>query len=202
MRFTAGKFLPCLAWLVCAAPFVAAQGTPSAGKPQQRARGVVVERVWKEFSPEGGGFALMMPGTPTEDSDVVETKIGKITNRMFALEDGGRVYIASYGEFPLPVTDPSIIKRMLDRGRDQALSQSKTRLVSERELTLGENLGREVVAEADNALIRARFYWVRQRLYQTVVMTPSKRSPAAVKTDESAAAKFFDSFKLKDGIVK
>ena len=202
MRFTAGKFLPCLAWLVCAVPFVEAQGTRAAGGPPQPARGVVLERAWEEFSPEGGGFAVMMPGTPAEDSGVVETKIGKLTNRMFYLQDGGRLYMASYAEFPQPVADPAVIKRMLDSGRDRALAQSKARLVSEKQMTLGGHPGRAVVAEADGALIRARFYWVKQRLYQAVMLTASGRAPAAVKADEGAAAKFFDSFKLTDGVVK
>jgi hypothetical protein len=189
-------------WLACVAPFVAAQGTRAGGGPPQPPRGVAAEQAWREFSPEGGGFALLLPGTPTEDSDVVETKIGKLTNRMFVLQDGGRLYIASYAEFPQPVADPAVIKRMLDSGRDQALARSKARLVSEKEITLGGHFGRAVVAAADAALIRARFYWVGQRLYQTVLLTSVGRSPAAARADESAAAKFFESFKLKDAVAK
>lgn len=154
---------------------------------------------WKKLAPPAGGCTMLLPGTPTENKNVVDTKVGKLENRTYTLKTSMALYMVAYADFPDPISDPDLIKRMLDSGRDQALSNTNGKLKSEKDIKLDGHAGREWLVEMpDDLVARARAYWVRRRLYQAIVLMEeaSNASPAVVKLHEDVAAKFLDSFAL------
>lgn len=163
---------------------------------------VPIERdpgAWKKFSPQGNSFTVSMPGAPSEETTSLDTKLGKIDNHMFSVSTSMAGYIVSYAEFPEVITDPDTIKRMLDGGRDQALSTAGAKLKSEKIIKLDEHSGREWAVEVQGSFVAtARAYWVKRRLYQTIIvmMETTNSTPEVVKLREQASAKFLDSFAL------
>lgn len=179
--------------LACAFVVAGVKGQQAA-EPVERDSGV-----WKKFSPPGSGFTISMPGAPSQQTNSLDTKLGKLDNHMFSLSTSTAGYIVSYAEFPEVITDPDAIKRMLDGGRDQALSTSGAKLKSEKTIKLNEHPGREWSVEVPGSFVAtARVYWVKRRLYQTIIvmMETKDSAPEVIKVHEQAIARFLDSFAL------
>lgn len=157
-----------------------------------------LESAWEKFSPAGGGFSVLMPGKPTAKDQEVETNLGKLINHMYTLSASPNLYMVTYAEFPTRVTDPAVIKAMLDNARDKAVSATGGELKNQKEVKLGENLGREwlVTIPSLGGIARARAYWVDHGLYQILVLSPADKNPAAEKSREATMLKFLDSFVL------
>jgi hypothetical protein len=169
---------------------------PASGFIQQGAT-AKVETPWEKFAPEGGGFAVLLPGKPTGSEQAVESKVGTLKHHMFLLVSGTDVYMVSYVDYPDPVTDPAVIKTMLDAGREGGLQATHGELKSEKEIKLGEYTGREwVVNIPDAGFARARAYWVSSRLYQAMVVLGDAKTIEAEKVRDATMAKFLDSFVL------
>lgn len=151
---------------------------------------------WEKFAPAGGDFSVLMPGKPVKTDQEMQTAFGKLVNHMFLLQSGEAVYMVSYGDFPEPVSDPAVIKRMLDSARDNAIQATSGRLKEEKEIKLGGHTGRELLVVLPAGLTRARAYWVGKRLYQVVVLMPEGKGAAGEKAREETMAKFLDSFAL------
>ena len=153
---------------------------------------------WKKFAPPGGGFTALAPGTPTEQKRAEDTAIGKLENHIFILETDLAVYMIVYADFPDVISDPTLIKGMLDAGRDRALANVNGKLKSEKNIQLSGYSGRDWLIEMPDGLaLRARAYWVNRRLYQLVYIGKVKNLPAPLaKVREDTTATFLDSFAL------
>ena len=159
---------------------------------------------WANVAPANAGFTVMMPAKPAERVDAVEGHAG-VENHTLTLETKLAGYVVSFVEFPENITDPNLIKEMLDRGRDGGIAGSGGELSSEKEIKLNGYSGREWSMKLPGGLLTtARAYWVKRRLYQTVfVISPNPSdTPEAVKLRQEAATKFLDSFTLSDSVSK
>lgn len=160
---------------------------------------------WKKFAPEGGGFTVLMPGTVSEEKQPIESEAMKIENRLYSVETKLGVYMITYADFPEVITDAALIQRMLDGGRDKALSNTKGKMVSETNIKLDGYAGREWLVEIPGGTVvpggivaRARAYWVKRRLFQILVLREEEpnATPERVRIREGATMKFLDSFAL------
>lgn len=109
-------------------------------------------------------------------------------------------YVVTYVQFPDEITDPAVIKGLLDRGREGGVESSGGTLKSEKEIKLNDYLGREWLMELPGGLTAtARAYWVKRTLYQTIFVTTPKSDDSAEvkKLRQETASKFLDSFTLK-----
>ena len=65
---------------------------------------VVKNAPWKEFSPKGGRFSLLMPGVPTEKVSIDDTVVGPLESHSFLLKavqgDYKAGYLFSYADYP------------------------------------------------------------------------------------------------------
>jgi hypothetical protein len=153
---------------------------------------------WIKLEPAHAGFTILMPRKPSERATPVEGRPG-VTNHELILETKLAGYVVSYVEFPEEVMDPDAIKSILDNGRDGGIASSKAELTSENEIKLKQFAGREWMMKLPNGLLAtARAYWVRRRLYQTIlVISPNANdSSELVKLRQEAGTRFLDSFTL------
>ncbi len=167
------------------------------------------ESAWKEFSSAAGRFKVLMPGTPDLTTIEVETAAGKLPHARYALITDTAAYIVSYTDNPYSSEDPALVKRALDSGRDNVLAQDPSmgmKLLSEKEVVLEGHAGREWLFHSNDAVVRARAYFVNGRIYQLVHSGPPNLAfkngrPSADPQDwtdfyENISTKFLDSFKL------
>jgi len=164
------------------------------------------ESAWKELSSAEGGFSVLMPGIPVQKVDEVETRRGRITVVGFMLETDSAIYFASYSDLGVDSANPEDVKRLLDGGRDGMLSDKSLKLIAEKDITFGENPGREWLTENPDVTSLRHAYLVRGRMYQLVIaMSPTlafKTPNASPNPDDRsnffqlASSRFFDSFRL------
>ncbi len=162
---------------------------------------------WKEFSSAEGRFTVSMPGTATLTTQ--EEAVGplKIPHAIYTLSTGAASYFVSYGDLPASSTDPALIKRSLDAGRDNALAENPSnKLLSEKDIVLDGHAGREWLVSASPYVFKARAYYVKGRLYQLMLAAPlnvvfNNGRPSADPRDRTdfydmLSSRFLDSFKL------
>lgn len=163
-------------------------------------------RAWKEFSSVQGGFSILMPGTPKEAIQEIESPPGNVSFRSFELRTRAGVYDVSYSDLPIYAEDPAIIREGLDANRDALLKSEGLKLLTEKEINFEGIPAREWLMLGSEGVIRRRLILIKDRLYTlTFVTAPSMAfktgQPSAdpnARTDfyEETAIKFFDSFKV------
>jgi hypothetical protein len=152
------------------------------------------ETTWSEFSSAEGAFSVLMPGTPTEQTQTQDTELGTIDVHSFTFEQNGVAYLVGYNIFPAAVTEAATPDSMLDGARGGQVEAVKGTLMNEEEITLGAYLGRDLEIQIENSdgtsSLRSRIFLVGDRLYQVMVVGPKGQSTSPDTT------KFLDSFKL------
>lgn len=156
------------------------------------------QQAWKEFSSAEGRFSILFPGTPKSLTTTENSKLGPVDMRMFYLETSAANYMVAFADIPVNPTSPDEVKILLDGGRNRLLANKQRRLISESEITIGDHLGRELIVEDVDGITKARYYLVKQRLYQVFIVMPDDRnaSPEIIKMHEATKSRFLDSFKL------
>gem|GEM_PF-2055705 len=189
-----------LAFVTCAFA-----GISSVGQERQTdsartgTKAVVIQKVQhaEVYSPADASFSILMPGKPVVAEEETDTAIGKLTNHIVSAEGTRVSYAVMYAELPAPVSDPEVIKGMLDSARRSGLAAVQGELQSEQQITLNGYLGREwLVKIPGGLLLQARAYQVKNRLYQVIAMKLSEQDPEILKSREVEVKKFFDSFAL------
>lgn len=148
---------------------------------------------WKEFSSKEGAFSVLMPGTPTEQTQKADTQAGTIEVHMFIFEQNGAAYMVGYNDYPEAIVQQADPSKMLDGARDGMVSNTQGKLLGEQVISLDKYPGREIQIETSDGKLtmKNRVYLVNNRLYQVGVVTPKEESNSANIT------KFLASFKLQ-----
>jgi hypothetical protein len=161
---------------------------------------------WKEFTSKEGRFSVLFPGTPTKNDRNLDTPAGPVATHGFMVQSDVSAYYLSYSEFPkASVLTPQDQREMLDSSRNHVITDG-AKLISEADISVAGTLGRELLAEKNGMILRARFAYVNGRLYNLIIgvqantaFTTGKPSAnAADRTElfEEISTKFFNSFKL------
>ncbi len=150
---------------------------------------------WKEFRSAEGSFSVMMPGTPEEQAQTIDTLAGAVDAYLFVLADEDAAYLVSYSDYPNIVVQQSNSDDILDGVRDGEAANVRGLLLSEQIISLDDYPGRELKIDTldGKVTIRSRIYLVNNRLYQVVVVIP-KDHPTSDKNID----KFLESFTLTD----
>lgn len=148
---------------------------------------------WKEFESAQGGFAVLMPGTPTEQRQTAKTASGSIDAHMFVVDHGDVAYMVAYSDYPNTMIQERTPKLILDGARDGAVANAKGRLLNESSVSMNGHPGREVHVEpvGGKVTITARIFLVGRRLYQVMVLMPKE------KASSKDVNKFLDSFRIQ-----
>jgi hypothetical protein len=148
---------------------------------------------FKTFTSQDGGFSVLMPGEPKEESKTTQTASGPIQFKMFSVElgSGSIAYIVAYNDYPQALIDRSNPATILDGAMEGAAGGSKSNITSKTDVLLGGHPGREFTAKLAGGFDYAsRVFLVKERLYQVNVVC----EPGKVSADDKR--KFFESFKL------
>lgn len=140
---------------------------------------------WTKFSSAEGRFSVRMPANPLREEQTKDANGDKVVMRFFTAGSDQGVFIVAYADYRMGPP-----KQELDANRDSFLRGMKATLVSESDIKLQDNPGREIKAERDRLSIRSRIYLVGGRYYQVVALTH------ATLPGNLAADRFFASFEL------
>jgi hypothetical protein len=153
----------------------------------------IPEGDWKEFSPPGGGYSILMPGHPSLNNMALQGAPG---SKYLLLRDGGRwAFTVAHIDIP-PALDNAGTLDMMANGEKQVIIQAtRGKVIGQRNITLGQHPGREFQVEAaDGGVLIERLYVVRQptgtRLYLVAVGGPG------IRPETGDGAKFLGSFRL------
>lgn len=158
------------------------------------------ETAWKTFAPPEGGFSILMPGQPVKSGRLIQSAGDLLPYFTFTLRTAMAEYMAGYLDFPLALTEPGDLKTYYDGSRDQMKEILPFKLATERDIYLEGRLGREMIFESEQDIIKARLLLVNRRLFQVLILTRKYQNspPAIIRFYESTIHKFLDSFKVTD----
>ena len=170
-------------------------------------------KAWKEFVSPEGRFSVSVVAPMRLSKQQVDTAVGKIDNHLYVAATATGGYMVAYADFPPYPETPDAVAAILNGARDQILSADKSKkLLSEKEITLEGQAGREWLVEDGKLLYRARTFMAKQRLYQVLLLAPlnvafKSGRPNADANDftdlyENMSRRFLDSFKLLPAEVK
>ncbi len=179
---------------------------PSAGSGTAPAAEYDAE-AWKELSPPGAGFSVLMVGSPSYRTQEVGSGADRIVRHVYTAGSVNAKYLVMYADLSPYPKEPSSIGQVLDAGRAAVLAGGEGMTVlSEREIDVGGRGGRELMVDGGAKFYRVRFFFAGGRLFQLEIETPTN---AAFKSGRASGdegdwtdlyrttcEKFFGSFRL------
>ena len=151
-------------------------------------------RAWVLYTHPDKLMSVRFPDRPTETEQEVPSAVGPIRFKLAMFADDTRTYLATAIQYP--IKGKFSVKGALDGARDQALTNIKGTIVSEKPMKLDGYEGREVSFEADtpsNQHIRGAL-----RIYASA-KPPSAFIATAMRITETPdpdAQRFLDSIHL------
>ena len=147
---------------------------------------------WREFRSTDGGFSVMLPGKPEEQSQTTASAYGTVESHVFLVNNGESGFLTSYVDYPLELIRDSSVGEILDGVSVGILSQSSGTLVSSVDIQFGDYDGRQLVitSPGGESVLTVQIYLVGNRIYQLSVV-------AKVGADVSEeTTMYFESFTL------
>jgi hypothetical protein len=144
---------------------------------------------WVKFSSDEGRFSVMMPETPTDKAETVDSAHGPYTTHLFIVRDTTSVYLIGWVDY-----DPSFNfnrQAELEANRDNFVKGISATLVSTRPTTIDGYSALEFTCETADRIFKSRVYMVGRRPYQIVIGSPKGQD------DTASVNKFFNSFKVR-----
>ncbi len=145
---------------------------------------------WIKVAPVGGGFSVMMPVKPEE-----ETRPGDdLTAHLFSATTDNAVYTVTYGDYA-----PSVrfnVDDELEANRDNFLKGVDASLKTTKPLTMDGRKGLEFCGENAQASFKSRVFILGTRFYQIIVAVLKG------KDDAENSNRFFASFEFTRAEVR
>jgi hypothetical protein len=143
---------------------------------------------WVKFTSPEGHFSVLMPETPQDKSETVDSAHGPYTTHLFIVKDTTSVYLIGWVDY-----DPSFNfnrQAELEANRDNFVKGISATLLNTRPTMVDGYSGLEFTAETGDRVFKSRVFLVGRRPYQIVIGSPKGFDDAAI-TD-----RFFSSFKV------
>jgi hypothetical protein len=144
---------------------------------------------WVNFNSAPGRFSVLMPATPTEKTETVQSEPGPYTTHLFVVKGAKSVFLIGWVDY-----DPGFNLnpiRELDMNRENFIKGVNATLVNNRSVKIDGYDSIEFTAETGETVFKSRVYMVGRRPYQLVAGT------AKGLDDSSNVNRFFDSFKVR-----
>src|ERR1044072_7155350 len=143
---------------------------------------------WVKFNSDEGHFTVLIPETPTDNTETTESSHGPYTTHLFIVKDTTSVYLIGWVDY-----DPSFNfnrQAELEANRDNFVKGIKATLVTTKPTTIDGYYALEFTAETDDRVFKSRVYMVGRRPYQIVIGSPKGQD------DTASTRRFFNSFKV------
>jgi len=143
---------------------------------------------WVSFTSEDGHFSVLMPETPTDKTETVDSAHGPYTTHLFIVRDTTSVYLIGWVDY-----DPSFNfnrQAELEANRDNFVKGISARLLTTRPTMIDGYSAIEFTAETDDRVFKSRVYMVGRRPYLIVIGSPKGQD------DSVSVNRFFNSFKV------
>ncbi|MCL1469636.1 hypothetical protein [Argonema antarcticum] len=146
---------------------------------------LVAQSDWSEFSSASGGFAVLMPGTPKEES---ETSDDGSVEYSYTLSLEKAAFLVHYTDIPnADELSAEEIQELLDGTPADFAKGAEAKLLGTRSISIDDNPGKEFeFTLSDGTPGKARVYMVKKRLYVVVGMT----------SESENTERFLNSFRL------
>ncbi|WP_448268214.1 hypothetical protein [Nostoc sp. DSM 114159] len=145
-----------------------------------------VQPQWKLFTAPDGRFTILMPGSPSRNTESQKTYMGEINLEIFVAQPPKQqvAYIVAYNDFPYSygqMADPQVV---LNNARDMALKTTKSNLISQRNIrSYNNHPGKEIqYINSGGKITISRMYVAEGRLYQVMAITTKKQQKTLAKT--------------------
>ncbi len=145
---------------------------------------------WKEYRPEGAGYAVEMPGEWKVQSQDVPTNAGVIKVNIAVVDAGAIAFVTMYSRYPESTIQGQTVSVLFDGARNGAVANVKGKLRSERDVTVSGFPGREIIIDGPTGgIVIMRFFLSGSTLIQAIVGGKS-----GVETDPDTR-RFLDSLR-------
>lgn len=150
---------------------------------------------WKVFTSRAGGFSVLMPGTPKEETEVKEIPVvGRGETHLFVLASESGVYVAAYLDVPGLARQTQAFCDSFGKGFLKSIGEATAKgaggkVVRDTDISFGKDPGKEILIEVPAGHATARAYFIKRRGYQLIA------APAG-GDDVGNGKKFLDSFKV------
>lgn len=151
--------------------------------------GVADAGSWVKFTSDVGRFSVLMPETPTDKIDTVDSEHGPYTTHLFIVRDTTSVYLIGWVDY-----SPSFNfnrQSEMEANRDNFVKGISAKLLNSRMLTIDGYPALEFSAETADRTFKSRVYMVGRRPYQIVIGSPKDQD------DSVSLNRFFNSFKVR-----
>ena len=157
---------------------------------------------WQEYVSPDDKFKVSFPGQPKEESDLTDTPNGKKIQTHKVSYSSLIFYGVQYMDWPWLMSEPDKFKDLVNMERSRVLRFAAVEnwrpLVSEADITVEGHPGKVFQAEAEEKILRVKFFVVDNRTYTMLVVAPKGHDDAIEGKNayEKLAMSFLDSFKL------
>jgi hypothetical protein len=143
---------------------------------------------WVSFTSDDGHFSVLMPETPTDKTETVDSAHGPYTTHLFIVRDTTSVYLIGWVDYDASFNFNR--QAELEANRDNFVKGINARLLSTRPTIIDGYSAIEFTAETDDRVFKSRVYMVGRRPYQIVIGSPKGQD------DSVSVNRFFNSFKV------
>lgn len=149
---------------------------------------------WKTYTIKGGNFTVKFPGEPKQQTQMLDTKIGKFDMPMLVYADGDLSYIVGFTDLPKSAMTTVNIDTFFNNAKKGVLKNTNGTLLQEKIITYKSYPGREIRISIMNgkAIIRSRYFLAGNRFYEILAVLPPDKEYI------ENTIRFFDSFTIED----
>ncbi len=153
---------------------------------------------WREYVSSAGKFAATLPANVNTNMVLTDTSRARLQTYMVSANDNDlNEYLVSWTEYAEDKLQHRDVEKTLNRMRDALVQAKSGKLMSESPVSLASHPGREITfSTPEGRLVRVRFYFVDNRIYQVLAETWLDKSKVNAREDPGVVDRFFDSFRL------
>ncbi|MCI0389100.1 MAG: hypothetical protein MOB07_10105 [Acidobacteria bacterium] len=108
---------------------------------------------WQELSVAEMNFSVLFPGEPKMSRRVAEIESNRVTILTYEGTDLPGLFKVMVSEYPQEFDTPTKVNHLLDNAHWLTIAKENTQLISQREVKLGNYLGREIKAKNSEVLV-------------------------------------------------
>ncbi|APB35053.1 hypothetical protein GlitD10_2710 [Gloeomargarita lithophora Alchichica-D10] len=148
---------------------------------------------------QGDRFQVNFPGTPQQEQRTLETGVGEVATQAWGVNRPRGSYAVVFTDYDQPVVRLAHSPLVWEQLKAQAQQRVQGRVTQERQVTLGNHPGREMIVTipperlTGGGVAKVQFYFVGQRVYGLYAIVPQEH--------QQDLAPFFDSFQVTNNPV-